>query len=118
LTGKTLNINGHALQVGMAHTRLLSMTSTLYCRHMVTESDQSEEAFLQIAVEQLQARGVGFKKILCGKGSFFSSPQGGLSTRSLMVAGLSLDDAVTLQEQGLGPLRSRGFGLFIPHKTV
>ncbi|MCG7919884.1 MAG: hypothetical protein JAZ14_19200 [Candidatus Thiodiazotropha endolucinida] len=35
-----------------------------------------------------------------------------------MVAGLPLADAVTLQEEGLGPLRTRGFGLFNPHKTV
>jgi len=118
LTGKTLNISGHELQVGEAHTRLLSMTTTLYCRHMVAEKDHSEEEFQHIAIEQLQALGLGFKKILCGKGTLFSTPQGGLSTQSLMVAGLSLDDAVTLQELGLGPLRSRGFGLFIPHKTV
>ncbi|MCU7878954.1 MAG: type I-MYXAN CRISPR-associated protein Cas6/Cmx6 [Candidatus Thiodiazotropha sp. (ex Lucinoma borealis)] len=118
LTGKTLNIVGSELQVGEAHTRLLGMTTTLYCRHMVAEKDQAEEEFLQIAIEQLQALGLGFKKVLCGKGTSFSTPQGAVSTQSLMVAGLSLDDAVILQEQGLGQLRSRGFGLFIPHKTV
>ena len=59
-----------------------------------------------------------FKKVLCGKETSFSTPDGSLTTRSLMVAGLTLDDAITLQEQGIGPLRSRGFGLFVPHKTV
>lgn len=118
LTGMTLDIAGNALQVGEAHTRYLSMATTLYSRHVVAGPDQSEDEFLQWAVESLNALDLRFKKVLCGKGTRFSTPEGPLMTRSLMVAGLSLDDAVTLQEHGIGPLRSRGFGLFVPHKTV
>lgn len=118
LSGMTLDIAGNGLQVGESHTRFLSMATTLYSRHVVAEANQSEDEFLQSAVESLQALNLRFKKVLCGKGTRFSTPEGPLSTRSLMVAGLSLDDAVTLQEHGAGPLRSRGFGLFVPHKTV
>jgi hypothetical protein len=94
------------------------MTTTLYSRHLVAQPEQDEDAFLQQAVESLQSLRLRFKKVLCGKGTRFASPQGTLETRSLMVAGLPLEDAVTLQEQGIGPLRSRGFGMFVPHKTV
>jgi CRISPR-associated protein Cas6 len=118
LTGMQLDIAGNALHVGEAHTRFLGMTTTLYCRHVATQEDMTEDAFLKSAVDQLQALNLRFKKVLCGKGTTFSTPEGPLQTLSLMVAGLSLDDAVTLQELGLGPLRSRGFGLFVPHKTV
>jgi hypothetical protein len=61
---------------------------------------------------------IRFKKVLCGKSRRFATPDGELPTQSLMVAGLPLEDAITLQQQGLGPHRNRGFGLFVPHKTV
>jgi CRISPR-associated protein Cas6 len=118
LSGKSLDIDGFPMEIGQAHSRFLAMTSTLYCRHLVCEAQQSEESFLQSAAASLASLQLRFKKILCGKGNRFATPQKHLSTRSLMVAGLSLDDAVTLQEYGIGPHRSRGFGLFVPHKTV
>ncbi len=118
LTGQSLDIDGHSLVIGKPHTRLLGMTSTLYCRHLIVAENQSEDEFLQQSVEQLKALNLEFKKVLCGKGEQFETPEGRLITQSLMVAGLPLDDAVTLQEEGLGPLRTRGFGLFNPHKTV
>jgi CRISPR-associated protein Cas6 len=118
LTGQSLDIDGHNLEIGKSHTRLLGMTTTLYCRHLIADENQSEDAFLQNSVDQLRALKLRFKKILCGKGEQFATPDGPLTTKSLMVAGLTLDDAVTLQEEGLGPQRTRGFGLFNPHKTV
>jgi CRISPR-associated protein Cas6 len=118
LSGHSLDISGHTLEIGKSHTRLLSMTTTLYCRHVITQEGLSEDDFLQHSVDQLKALNLRFKKVLCGKGDRFESPEGALLTKSLMVAGLPLEDAVTLQEEGMGPLRNRGFGLFIPHKTV
>jgi CRISPR-associated protein Cas6 len=118
LTGQILEIAGNSLEIGASHSRLLGMTTTLYSRHVVAEPERDEDAFLQQAVESLQSLRLRFKKVLCGKGTRFTTPEGPVETRSLMVAGLPLDDAVTLQEHGIGPLRSRGFGLFVPHKTV
>jgi CRISPR-associated protein Cas6 len=118
LTGTTLDIAGNPLEVGESHTRFLGMTTTLYSRHVLSEPEQDEDDFLQQAVSSLHDLGLRFKKILCGRGTRFAAPEGCMETRSLMVAGLSLDDAVTLQELGIGPLRNRGFGLFVPHKTV
>ncbi|MEJ2694989.1 MAG: type I-MYXAN CRISPR-associated protein Cas6/Cmx6 [Candidatus Thiodiazotropha sp.] len=118
LSGMSLEIAGHTLEVGDSHSRLLSMANTLYCRYVASEAELDEEAFLRQAVELLSSMNLRFKKVLCGKDDTFTSPQGVMTTRSLMVAGLSLDDAITLQQQGIGPLRNRGFGLFVPHKTV
>ena len=118
LTGRTLDIAGNTLEIGAGHTRLLGMTTTLYSRHVISQPDQDEDAFLQQSVETLRAMGLRFKKVLSGKATLFQSPEAPLESRSLMVAGLSLDDAVSLQQTGVGPLRSRGFGLFVPHKTV
>lgn len=118
LSGQTLDIAGNPLEIGPGHTRLLGMTTTLYSRHVISLAGQDEDSFLQQAVASLRAMDLRFKKVLSGKVTSFTTPEGPLETRSLMVAGLSLDDAVTLQQTGVGPLRSRGFGLFVPHKTV
>ncbi len=118
LVGQRFELDGHTLEIGEGHTRPLGITNTLYCRHLVVEDAQTEEGFLQASVEMLNALKLDFKKVLCGKGTEFKTPEGSISTQSLMVAGLPLDDAITLQEEGLGPMRNRGFGLFIPHKTV
>jgi len=118
LTGKTLLIQDNPLEVGEARTRSLATTTTLYCRHLVTDTEMEEDELMGLAVAALRGMNIRFKKVLCGKSRSFSTPDGDLPTQSLMVAGLALDDAITLQQQGLGPHRNRGFGLFIPHKTV
>ena len=118
LTGKTLQIQGSSMEIGDSHTRSLATTSTLYCRHLVTDTEMDEDEFMGHAVDTLRDMNIRFKKILCGKSRSFNTPDGELPTQSLMVAGLSLEDAITLQQLGLGPHRNRGFGLFVPHKTV
>jgi CRISPR-associated protein Cas6 len=118
LSGKTLQIQDNPLEVGDSYTRDLAVTTTLYCRHLATDTEMSEDAFLNLAVDALKRMNIRFKKVLCGKSRSFATPEGELPTQSLMVAGLPLEDAITLQQQGLGPHRNRGFGLFVPHKTV
>jgi len=41
-----------------------------------------------------------------------------MHTRSLMLADLTVEEAVKLQQQGLGADRKLGCGLFIPHKGI
>ncbi|RDH87779.1 MAG: type I-MYXAN CRISPR-associated protein Cas6/Cmx6 [endosymbiont of Escarpia spicata] len=118
LTGQTLDVAGNLLTIGKSIPRLLGMTTTLYSRFVVDETDGNEDQFISAAVEGLHALNLRFKKVLSGRPFAFSTPEGEILTRSLMVAGLSLDDAVRLQENGLGPLRNRGFGLFVPQKSV
>ncbi len=117
LCGKTLDIAGHAMKVGNPKQRPLSMTDILYSRYMVCDPDWSEEEFIQWAVGQLKSMRLKFKKILCGKSCELHHPEGAVMTRSLMVGNLSYEDAVFLQEEGLGPLRKMGCGLFIPQKS-
>lgn len=118
LSGRTLQVQDNLLEVGDSYTRNLAVTTTLYCRHLVTDAEMAEDEFLGLAVDALKQMNLRFKKVLCGKSRSFTTPDGELPTQSLMVAGLPLEDAITLQQQGLGPHRNRGFGLFIPHKTV
>lgn len=118
LTGITLVVAGNALVVGESKTRLLSSSSTLYARHVASAAGIGEEEFLAGAVNWLRGEGLRFKKIMCGKEHQIVTPDGALTTRSLMVADLSPADSVRLQESGYGAHRKLGCGLFIPHKTV
>lgn len=118
LSGKRLDVDGHPLEIGDAKSRLLSTSTTLYARHLVLGEGESEEQFLAKAIEELRRRGLRFKKVLCGKSHDVTTPEGLLRTVSLMVSDLQLDDAVRLQEEGLGAHQHMGCGLFIPHKSV
>jgi CRISPR-associated protein Cas6 len=117
LSGKTLDVDGNAMDVGKADQRLLSQTTTVYSRHVVAP-EQEEDAFLARTVQELKSRRLQFKKVLCGKSFEINTAEGPLLTRSLLVADMPFIDAVRLQEQGVGSHRTLGCGLFIPHKTV
>lgn len=118
LSGQTLLVAENRLVVGESKSKLLSNSTTLYARYVASDARMSEEEFLAEAVQWLRGEGLRFKKILAGKANQFATPEGPLTTRSLMVADLSPADAVTLQELGYGEYRKLGCGLFIHHKTV
>lgn len=118
LTGHTLMVAGNAIKIGEGKVRLLSNTATLYARFVASPGGESEEAFLSRVVKTLRDDGLKFKKVIAGKENLIATHEGPLLTRSLLVGDLKPDDAVALQETGLGNYRKLGCGLFIPHKTV
>lgn len=121
LSGQRLDVAGNEMEVGKSMVRLLSTSTTQYARYVaVSEQGQGEDEFIAELVKELRASGLRFKKVLCGKESTFNTPEGPMVTRSLMVADLPIEDAVRLQEIGVGPHQHKkmGFGLFIAHKAV
>ena len=120
LCGQELDVAGNPMKVLKASKRLLEVCTSLYSRHVAAEPGEDEERFLQRIINELRGMSLRFKKILCGKEHRLSTPQGELITRSLLVAELSFDDAITLQERGVGAKSHKklGCGLFIAHKTV
>jgi len=119
LSGTNLQVGESAMSVEKAREpRLLSTSHTLYARYVIGAEGQDEETFLAEMVAALQAMGLRFKKVLCGKQTTLKYRDGELTVRSLLVANLSPEDAVRLQEEGIGPHRKLGCGLFIPHKLV
>lgn len=117
LAGHTLDIAGHPMEIQQPRKKSLAMTRFLYARYIATDPDLPEEQFIAWAVTELKRMELRFKKILCGKTHALESPDGPIHTRSLLVAELSYEDAITLQQQGLGPHRSLGCGLFLPQKS-
>jgi CRISPR-associated protein Cas6 len=121
LSGRKLDIDGHSLEVGKANVKLFSTLPTQFARYVVVPEglgQEDEEAFMAYAVEQLRELGIKVRKLLCGRGHAIRHPNGDVRTRSLMLADLDVEEAVTLQQQGIGGHRTMGCGLFIPHKGI
>ena len=73
---------------------------------------------MSYAADQLRELGIRVRKLLCGRAHAIRHPDGRLYTRSLMLADLEAEEAVLLQQQGIGRHKKLGCGLFIPHKGI
>lgn len=119
LTGQTLDVGGHTLTVGdQVDTRPLSMLTTLFTRYLVSEEEMDEHAFLNRIAGLLEAMQIKPKKMLCGREQILSTGTRSVRTRSLMIAELEVEEAIRLQNEGLGSHRYMGCGIFIPHKSI
>ena len=118
MTRATLEIDGYPLRVGKATVRPLSTLTTLFSRYVISSDDEDEEQFVRRAAIELQHIGIPVRKLLCGKTHAIGLPDERLLTRRLMVAELTVEQSVILQQRGLGPGRLIGCGLFIPHKGI
>jgi CRISPR-associated protein Cas6 len=113
-----LDVAGHPLKVREGKIRPLSRETTIFARYVAARPEQSEEAFLTWAAGELQKLGIRMRKAMCGKDTPLSTPGGIVHTRSLMLADLSTEESIRLQQTGLGPRRDMGCGIFIPHKGI
>ena len=118
LTGSTLDVSGHTIEVGESTVYQLSSLSTLFARYVITDDGLDEGEFLEQAAAQLAEIDIRARKMLGGIAHSMQFPDGPVHTRSLMVAELEPEQSVRLQQLGLGPGRSFGCGLFLPHKGI
>jgi CRISPR-associated protein Cas6 len=98
--------------------RPLSTITTLFSRYIVMRDGTDEDVFLQDAMALFHKMGVRPNKMLCGMEHVIATPERVIRARSLMLANLAVEESVKLQQQGLGPDRKLGCGLFIPHKDI
>ena len=118
LTGQSLDVEGHSLEIGKSDVSLLSSLPTLFSRYVLTRAELDEMQFLETVAEQLQALDIPGRKMLGGITHSMKFPEGPVFTRSLMVADLEPEQSVRLQQVGLGEGRTIGCGLFLPHKGI
>jgi CRISPR-associated protein Cas6 len=118
LRGKTLLVAGCPLTVQEGKPRPLGKETTLFARYVVTRPEDTEAEFLAWAAGELSRMGIRIRKALCGKEAPLATPGGPLHTRSLLLAELSPEESVRLQQTGLGTHREMGCGIFIPHKGI
>jgi CRISPR-associated protein Cas6 len=118
LTDQTLDIDGYTLIVREGSIKSLSALPTLFARYVIAEEHQDENAFLNDMAAQLRAMAIPVKKLMAGKQHVMRMANGPVFTRSLMVADLTPEAAVKLQQEGIGPGRKFGCGLFLPQKGI
>lgn len=118
VTGLSLDISGCPMQIKNAKMRQLSKHTTLFARYVVSTNMEEEHVFLDWAVQEFRQMDIRVRKALCGKSVTLSTPTGPIATRSLLLAELSLEESIRLQQIGLGDYRMLGCGLFLPHKGI
>jgi CRISPR-associated protein Cas6 len=117
LVGHTLQVAGWPLRVEKMTLRPLSRITTLFSRCVVLAADD-EVAFVSAATGELGALGIRAERMVCGRVTPVATPDRTYQARSLMLAGLALEQSLLLQRSGLGAGRKLGCGLFIPHKDI
>lgn len=117
LSGRTLQISGWPLRVETMSLRPLSRITTLFSRGVILAAGD-EAAFVGAATAELGALGIRAERMVCGRVTPVATPERTYQARSLMLAGLALEQSLRLQQSGLGAGRKFGCGLFIPHKDI
>jgi len=117
LVGRTLQVAGWPLRVEKMALRPLSRITTLFSRCVVLDA-LDEAAFVLVATAELGALGIKPASMVCGRVTPIATPSETFQSRSLMLAGLTREQSLLLQQSGLGAGRTLGCGLFIPHKDI
>jgi CRISPR-associated protein Cas6 len=117
LQGSTIIVDEYKLNIRESASRKLTKSPIIFSRHVLSE-DEDEAAFLSKVHQQLKDMGVKVRKMMCGKRCQHKLDSALMSTRSLMIAELEVEESVLLQQQGLGAGRLLGCGLFLAHKGI
>lgn len=118
LTGQVLDIDGFELMVKEAKQKELSPLPTMFARYVITEASQDENQFLESCAQAIGEKGIPISKMMAGMQHKMRMQDGYVYTRSLMLADLTPEHAIKLQQEGIGPGRKFGCGLFIPQKGI
>ena len=115
LAGKRLEVDEHLLSVGVPEVRLLLPVASLRARLITIKGFLNEEEFLEAAKRQLQSLNIACETVLGQRGTFRVKDKQVVGFE-VVVAGLTAEDSVKLQEHGLGGRRKMGCGVFVPSK--
>ncbi len=119
LTGITLDIDGHSLQLGDSKKKIFTNSSVIFSRYILSDVSETEHDFLTRMSQELATKtSFKVKKMLCGKSHVIKTPNENLTTRHLMIADLDSDTSIKIQQLGLGKSRILGCGIFVPHKGI
>ena len=125
LAGKSIDLDGCKLRIGISQTRALPPVATLHCRIVTTRNGQEPARFDAEIARQLAVLGI--------RGKVFRSPENAGRTDgrdpsrrifrvkdkrivgySVLTTELTSEESIRLQERGLGGRRRMGCGVFLP----
>ena len=118
IEGKEISLFGNTLKIGRSKVKNFLVVKDLFCRFVMSDHKTSEDDFLNIIQNELRGLNINIRKALCGRSMVISFGEKTLYTRSLMIADLSKEDSLKLQEEGVGDKKLYGCGIFLPHKSI
>ena len=118
LTGQVLDIAGCTVEIGQSVTKMMHPLPTVFARYVVVPEGMDETQFTYWVADELSQRDIQLNKLLCGISHQLNLPDGSYETRSVMIADLDNVTSVSLQEDGIGPFRHYGCGIFMPQKGI
>ena len=118
IEGKEIMLFGNALKIGPSKVKNFLVVKDLFCRFVMSDHKTSEDDFLNNIQNELKGLNINIRKALCGKSMVISFGKKTLYTRSLMIADLSKEESLKLQEEGVGDKKLYGCGIFLPHKSI
>ncbi|NKB76121.1 MAG: hypothetical protein GKR96_03510 [Gammaproteobacteria bacterium] len=118
LTGRKLKLDQHHITVGESQLKMLVPTKTVFSRSVCGTNVENEQDFTDEIVSTLHQQNIRVTKMLCGLSHTITTPTGSIAARSVLLADIEWDESLALQQQGLGPNRLLGCGIFLPHKSL
>ncbi|MCY3012210.1 MAG: type I-MYXAN CRISPR-associated protein Cas6/Cmx6 [Planctomycetota bacterium] len=115
LAGKTVDVAGVSLQVGIPEIRVLIPATALRSRLVTTKNCQDQSRFEAEIRRQLTAIGVSIQAIVSvGKRRTIRIHGKEVVGYELIIEGLTADESIAIQTAGLGGRRHMGCGVFVP----
>jgi len=115
LAGKTVDVAGVSLQVGIPEIRVLIPATALRSRLVTTKNCQDQSRFEAEIRRQLTAIGVSDEAIVSvGKRRTIRIHGKEVVGYELVIEGLTADESIAIQTAGLGGRRHMGCGVFVP----
>lgn len=127
LAGKSIDLQGCKLRIGVSETRALVPAAVLHCRIVTTKHGDDPARFDAEIARQLAALGI--------RGKVFRTPRNtdGSDSRdpsrrifrvkdkrivgyAMLATELTAEESIRLQERGLGGRRRMGCGVFVPFR--
>jgi CRISPR-associated protein Cas6 len=117
LAGKTLEVAGAMLQVGVPEIRALVPSTAVRCRLVTTKNGQDQPRFESEIRRQMDAMGVSKDAIVSiTKRRTIRIHSKEVVGYEVVIEGLSFDESLSIQTHGLGGRRHMGCGIFVAHQ--
>ena len=116
LAGKTIEVAGAKLQIGVPEIRSLVPATTLRSRLVTTKNCQVQSRFEIELRRQMTALGVSDQAVFSiGKRRTIRIREKEVVGYEVVIEGLTPDESLTIQTAGLGGRRHMGCGIFVVH---
>ncbi len=116
LAGKSLDVDGYQLRVGVPETRALRAAAILYARLVTIKGFMEPTAFLEAAKRQMQEMGVA-ATLQAGERRTLRLKDKQVVGFEVIATHLTAEESVRVQEIGIGGRRRMGCGVFVPRRS-